>query len=347
MAPNKPKPAADESVVIPAAVLKNSKRSDEIHKAVYQAETPPPPAETPAPPKEAAPAPAPAPAPEPPPPPAEPPATPETPPNYEHLYRTWEGRYKSEVPRYKETLRSMQDRLAQAEATVADLQRSPTISPPEPSFEKLITDKDISEFGPELLDLVGRKAQEQLAPMLAKLQQENSDLKRQLSGTTRQVASTSRERMYHLLDDKCPQWNQLNEDENFISWLQLPDRYSGAIRSELLNAANERNDGPRVLAFFQGYLEEAASRSPRATPAPANAAAPVEPSAGKVPLESLAAPGRAKATATTPVPGEKPLITRADIASFYVNKSQGRYTAEQSKSYESEIWDAHRDGRIR
>jgi len=261
------------------------------------------------------------------------------------MYKSMKGRFDRSI-----------DQISQLQATVGDLQRQATRPPPKDdpaSFEKLITDKELSDYGPELLEVMGKKAKEEFAPLISRMQGRIDELEGQVRGTTREVVKSARQKMCETLNEQCPEWQELNEDPNFISWLQLPDRFSGAIRNDLLNAANERNDSPRVLAFFQGYLEEAARlpavaeqglpHTPGQLPAVASAQAPQ--SYAKVPLESLAAPGRAKNTAA-PAPVEKPIISRAQVSAFYANKAAGRYTTAEGDRLEAMIWDAKNEGRI-
>ena len=75
--------------------------------------------------------------------------------------------------------------------------------------------------------------------------------------------------------------------------------------------------------------------------------APAQPPAGKVPLEAFAAPGRAKTAAAT-APAEKPIITRAQIATFYADKAAGKYRGKEAEAdrLERMIFEAQRDGRI-
>jgi hypothetical protein len=88
----------------------------------------------------------------------------------------------------------------------------------------------------------------------------------------------------------------------FHDWLKLPDSFTGAIRHKLLTAAYEQNQTPQVLAFFNGFLAQEAALAPVTPGAPAPAAD------GKIPLDTLAAPGRAK-TAAANAPVEKPTFT--------------------------------------
>src|SRR5271166_4498650 len=171
--------ANDPNIKIPKVVKANADKADSLHKTAYNTPDPAtPPEATPpvtpaadAPTKDAA-SPSPAPqVPTPPPPPPPEPITPPPPPepqNWEHLYKTWKGRYDSELPRFKELTRSQQERIAQLETSVADLQQSgKNITQDDfTNFERLITEKEISDYGPELLEIIGKKAQETLAPTL-------------------------------------------------------------------------------------------------------------------------------------------------------------------------------------
>ena len=108
--------------------------------------------------------------------------------------------------------------------------------------------------------------------------------------------------------------------------------------------AFERNDTPRVQAFFTGFLAEEAALDPASgetgrTEAPAN----------KVSLENLAAPGRAKSAAATNAPAEKPIFTRAQIAKFYADAAAGKFKGRDAERdrLERQIFEAEREGRIR
>jgi ElaB/YqjD/DUF883 family membrane-anchored ribosome-binding protein len=336
-------PPVDSNVRIPKAVKDAAEKANTFYK---KPENPPGiSAPEPAPPekpvevaeKPAEPAPEPKPveaAPPPAPPPA--PVTQPVTPDYEHLYKSWKGRYDAEVPR-------LRSQVAALEAAIRERPQPPRETREE-RMERLITDKDLEDYGPDLLDVVGKKAKEEFNPLVQRLQRQISQLESRLQGVGTEVVKTARERLYVTLDDQVPDWRQLDEDPKFLNWLQLPDTYSGAIRHELLSAAYERNDAPRVVAFFRGFLAEEAANSPaKAEPVfPPPAAAPE-----KIPLESLAAPGRAKSTAAS-APVEKPIITRAQITKLYADKAAGRWRGKEAEfdRLEQMVYDAQRDGRI-
>jgi hypothetical protein len=216
---------------------------------------------------------------------------------------------------------------------------------PELSAERLITDDEVNDYGEDFLKVVGKKAKEEIAPILKKILAENEALKKKVEGMSGKVAQDAHSMLLSKLDEKLPNWREMNTNEAFLGWLSLPDPYSGDIRHNMLKAAYSQGDASRVLAFFNGFLAEEAAVAPvKGEPDPSVTTVP------KVPLSNLAAPGRAKtAAATTGAPAEKPIFTRAQIATFYADVASGKYRgrdADKSK-VEAMIFDAQREGRIR
>lgn len=267
--------------------------------------------------------------------------------SWEHRYKSMKGRYDQVEARQRQLL----DRIAQQDATIADLQvrltqqpREPATSPPPTRF---ITDEDEANYGSDLLDVVGRKAQEQIAAITDKYERKIAQLEARVQEVGGTVAQSAQERMMSALRSEIPNVMDINSNPNFIAWLKLPDVYSGAIRHDLLKAAWDRNDTARVMAFFKGFLSDEAATAPAGDPPDpsSNGTAP----APKVPLETFAAPGRAKTPAATSAPAEKPIITRAQISQFYAEVAAGKYRGKDAEKtrLEQMVFEAEREGRIR
>ncbi|HLL28972.1 MAG TPA: hypothetical protein VKT73_15150 [Xanthobacteraceae bacterium] len=263
--------------------------------------------------------------------------------DFKHKYQSLKGRFDQQAKALREagdTISTLRVQLAEA-ATAP-----PTRMPAEQSFKKLLTPDQEKEFGEEFLDVVGKKAQEVVVPELSVIRRELSELANRVSNTGQRITQEARRQLESTLTEHVPDWRQINVDPNFLDWLALPDTYSGDIRLSLLKSAYEANDASRVVAFFKGFLAEEAALVP-APALPDNP--PADPSAQpKVPLNSLAAPGRAKTAASNP-PAEKPVFTRAQIAQFYADVTANKYRGREKEkdSLEREIFAAQRDGRIR
>lgn len=332
----------DPNVKMPAAVRAAAARSDQMFnqfrdQPVTPAGNEPPaePAEATA--QEAAPEPAPQEAPAP----AQPaPRAPAEDESWEHKYKSVHGR----LLRQQDQMKSMADEIANLHNVIATMRAEPAEVPPELRAERLITDDEARDYGEDFLKVVGKKAKEELVPIIQQQASKIAELERRLSGVTEVVEKDGKQKMLDTLDQKLPAWRELNTNPEFISWLRLPDPFSGAIRHNMLKAAYDAGNANRVLAFFNGFLAEEAAVAP----------AKAEPDTGaqrlpKVPLESLAAPGRAKSAAGTSAPAEKPVFTRANIAAFYADVAAGRYRGRDADkaSVEKQIFDAQREGRIR
>jgi hypothetical protein len=171
------------------------------------------------------------------------------------------------------------------------------------------------------------------------------------------MAVSANDRMHEFMAERLAQWAAINNHPDFIAWSRLPDVFSGAIRQTLMQDAWNKGDGPRVEAFFRGFIAEQSALDPQwAQLAPAapvqqpqprpngnGSAAPAQP---RVTLESLAAPGRARSA--PPQPADKPVYTQQQILKFYTDVATGRFggTEADRAAIDADIIAAQHEGRI-
>lgn len=347
----------DPNVKIPAAVQRAAAAAAAAQAAAYPENQPPvepsPPAAPDgiviAPPAPPAPAPAHTPAPVTPPG-NEPPAPAPADQSWEHRFRSSEGRRT----KLEQLLSQANDRITSLESIIQDLQDA-RASAPAPAQQpttlatpaRLVTQQEESEFGPEMLDVMGRRAKEIVSPELEEMRLMLKGLEQKLTGTTTEIKRSARQDMLTTLDASMPEWRQVNNLPEFKTWLALPDPYFGVTRHSALLSAFEKNDTSRVLNFFKGFVSELAVTAPDETlPVVVEPAAPQP---AKTALESLAAPGRARTPAQTHAPAEKQIITTADINAFYAAKARGAYNGREAEfaALEHELFKAQREGRVR
>jgi hypothetical protein len=267
--------------------------------------------------------------------------------SWEHKYKSIHGRYvrsQEQIRQLTEQVRGLQDIVASMKTAPAPANQATSDGIPELDAENLITDDERADYGEDFLKVVGKRARQEVAPVINAYKAEIAQLKQQLEGFTGFVKQDSQQKLLSKLDEKLPNWREMNTNQEFLDWLSLPDPYSGGIRHDMLKAAYAQGDAHRVLAFFNGFLAEEAAVAP-ATSEPDASVTRVP----KVPLEKLAAPGRAKTAAASPAPAEKPLITRAQVAAFYAEVAAGKYRGrdDAKNKAEAEIFAAQREGRIR
>lgn len=347
----------DKDVKVPAAVRRAAEAAEAAQRAAYPEQAPAPDAPAPAPSgdtiviAEQPPAPQPAPtaavtsqgnepAPQ--------PAPTQWPPEVElefHRIRSSEGRKRAQL---EQALITANDRIAILENAVQEMQsRAPAPAPtPAPAPQRLITPEEENNFGPEMLDVVGRRARETISPELAELRAMMTSLEQRVTGTQTAIVQDAKQKMLARLDQDIPEWRQINVTNEFKAWLALTDPLFGVTRQSALLKAYEQNDTARVLKFFQGFVSELAASNPAPAPSagPSPAPAPARPS-----LEALAAPGRARVSAQQNAPTEKPIITTADVNAFYDAVRKGFYKGREAEkeALEQELFLAQREGRVR
>jgi hypothetical protein len=341
----------DPNVKIPGAIKALAAQADEVHKQTYAKDEPAkePAAEpakapeTPVTPTSNAPGE-----------PAKEPATPEpTKPgdqNWEHAFKSVNGRYQ----RAQETIRAnaseianMNTALQQMKARIAELESRGTSSLPT---DLALTPKEREDYGEEFLNVVAKQAKLIADEQTKGLRSEVQELKQRLQNVGTKVATNARGEMKKVLSELVPNWKEINENDEFLNWLALRDPFSGAIRHNLLKQAWSANDADRVLAFFRGFQSEA-SLAPAGSQQDNSQPAGDKPPAnnGKIPLENLAAPGRASTAGATSAPAEKPIITSAQIAKFHNDVIRGAYRGREKEKdqMDSAIFEAIREGRVR
>lgn len=261
---------------------------------------------------------------------------------------TWERRYNSMKGRHEraqQQINEMSERISSLQNVIAQMQaRSAQPEQREqPKYAKLITPEEENDYGQEFLGVVGKKAKEELLPEVEQLRSKLADLEAKYSGVSNVINQSSYDRMLSYLDSNIQGWRDQNNDPEFVSWLKLPDAFSGAIRQKLLMDAWEAHEAPRVAAIFRGFLAEEAA----VDPARGESHRPTE--VEKVPLETLAAPGRAKTAAgSTESPAEKPTFTQAQITRFYADVAARKYEGREAEKerLEQQIFIASREGRV-
>src|SRR5262245_2589577 len=203
-------------------------------------------------------------------------------PDAEQRYRVLQGKYNAEVPRLQtqvreqgDTIKQLRDQLTATQTLLASLSGQqasapagnapPAGTPAAP--KKLVQDEEIREFGADLIDVVRRAAREEIAQQVpavveqrvAPVAQRVDQVAQAAGSVVKSVQQNDQQSVLDLLADKVPNWTTVNEDPEFLAWLDQRDSYSGARRGDMLSQAYKAHDGPRVVAFFNGFLKEHAT----------------------------------------------------------------------------------------
>jgi len=234
----------------------------------------------------------------------------------------------------------LNERINNMEMLLATVQAPPSEPKVAPRY---VTDDDLETYGEDFINMVDRVASEKIEAVRQEYEDKFGRLEGQVNGFSKVVTQDAKDKMRNYLTNNISDWRKINVAPEFKDeWLMQPDDLTGQIRKDMLLSAWERNDAPRVAAFFRTFLREQAIENgePLEQPQPAPVRAPA------LKLGAFAAPGRVKqAQAPNAQPNRQP-ITRNFIKSFYADVTAGRITPERKAEIERDIWAAQSTGLI-
>jgi hypothetical protein len=274
-----------------------------------------------------------------------PPATPSTPADLDENDQTWKHRYLAMQGRYnatQKTVGEMQEQMTQLANELMLAQRAPQAKPRSSQRPVYLTEKDVENYGPDLIDVTQRAALHAVQPKLAEVEAQNEALRKRL-------AVDARRRLDQAVAAAVPDYKEIDRNPRWHRWLLGIDVLSSRVRQQLLNEAISSGNAPRVISFFEGFRQEEAATGHAESASLAQQ--PAAPRAATIPLASLAAPGRARPATggDTSFPPDKPIYTRSQIAQLYRLHQKGAYVGREAEwqRQDADIIAAGREGRIR
>lgn len=254
---------------------------------------------------------------------------------WQHKYLTLKGMYDAEVPRLHAQVRELTQQVQTLIAEAATAKAKPA---PEPTPSKsLITDKDAEAFGSDLLDLIDRATEQKIAVFRdreAQLVAEVNELRGKLGSVSERQVVSDKDRFLMALSQQVADWEQINTDQGFLTWLAEVDPVYGLPRQAALNSAYEAFDAVRTANIFRQY---------KATLAPAP-----QPQQANQELQRQVAPTRSRASSAPAATADQGRVfTQGEIAQFYEEWRRGLIDNDEAVRMEREIQAAIVAGRIR
>lgn len=254
---------------------------------------------------------------------------------WERKYHVLQGKFDAEVPRLHQQVREMQTQMHQLIAEKSALEAT---KPAEiVSTSSLITDEDKEAFGPDLIDLIERATEAKVATLKsseAQLKEEIKQLKGQLGSVEERQVVSDKDRFLVALSQQVPDWEILNVNQGFLTWLQDVDPVYGIPKHVALTNAYETGDVARVASIFKTYKQTLAPAAPQAK-------------SNQQELQRQVAPTRTRSTSSPNDNMDKPVYSNGDIEKFYSDWRRGYYTDDEAASMEQQIHAAIAEGRVR
>lgn len=163
--------------------------------------------------------------------------------DWEQKYRVLQGKYNAEVPRISEDLRRAHERIQTLEQ---QLQQALAQMPQRT--------QDAEEGGGDPFESLADEYPDDLVSVLKSQAQQIQQLTAQLQNVQGQTQRTTRQTFESQLAAAVPDWQAINNDQNFIKWLSRPAPYmNGVSLHNLLSDAYQRGDVQSVAKFFTDY----------------------------------------------------------------------------------------------
>ena len=204
-----------------------------------------------------------------------------------------------------------------------------------------MTDKDVANFGPELIDLQRRVAAEVMAEVrqehgseLAKRDAYIAQLEAKLGVVSERQVVSDQDRFWSALTHAVPGWETINASDDFLRWLGEVDPVYGVARDNALQIAYQRLDSPRVISIFQAYIQ--------ATTPPETQSQQKQDE-----LQQLQQPSRTHAPGPNTPASTQRVWSQQEIAQFYDAWRRGEIKPEDAVRIEAEIDAAVASGRVR
>jgi hypothetical protein len=247
---------------------------------------------------------------------------------------TLKGKYDAEVPRLHAQMRELN---TQVQTLLAETAARASQSTPEPTPAKtLITEQDKEAFGSDLLDLIDRATESKISGFRdreSQLQAEIAELKGKLGNVTERQVVSDKDRFISALASQVPDWEALNVDQGFLTWLAEVDPVYGLPRQAALNGAYEAFDANRTAAIFKQYKA---------------LVTPAQQTTQNRDLQRQVAPTRSRSTAAPATSSaEKKIYSQQEISTFYNDWMKGHLNSAEAEQMEREIHAAINEGRVR
>jgi hypothetical protein len=262
---------------------------------------------------------------------------------YQQKYQTLQGMFNAEVPRLTSENTQLSERLSHMEQLFATMQAAPAPEPaPAPKPASTLTEAELEEWG-ESIDIMRKVSQEtagahqqQIAGLEATIQQLQGTVIPRVEQIAGQQAQTTEQIFWSNLSLAVPEWEVINDNQDFRTWLLEVDPLTGYSKQAFLDSATNDRDADRVAGFFTSWQRVNGTSQAQPNRSDSNSE-----------LERQITPGRSRGGGL-PTGNQSVTYSPKEIESFYDAVRKGEYKGkeEERDKLERDIFAAQAEGRI-
>jgi len=174
-------------------------------------------------------------------------------------YEFLQGKYNAEIKEKPDELRQQIDRLSQ------EMQRfraeSERLRQENESLRHQSSNgnsdylREIRENYPDIATAFDEQGKQSRAKEgeVQKMKDEISRLTGSVDQSQKSIHASNRAQFFERLSEKVSDWEEINVQQSWITWLGQRDKYSGRTRQELLDQAANELDVKRAATFFEDF----------------------------------------------------------------------------------------------
>jgi uncharacterized coiled-coil protein SlyX len=253
--------------------------------------------------------------------------------DFKQKYNTLRGKYDAEVPRLHSQVKELTEKLKAIEANA----KKEAEAPKPKEKVSYVTDADREEFGEELIDVQRRVAREVSQEYEERFEKQEAIIKAlqdQLSNTGNQIGEMGFSQKLHQL---VPDFDQIDNDERWVEWLNEYDPIIRGPRRDLAQQAFDKGDAEAVAHYVKLFRESITPvvEEPRDT--------------RKAELEKQVSPNRTSSTRTQSTGREGKVYSAREVDGVWtkIRNLNARGDFEAATKLEAEITAAYLEGRVR
>lgn len=254
--------------------------------------------------------------------------------SFKQKYATLRGKYDAEVPRLHQQVKELTDQMNAIRREAEAAKKAEAEKPKEKV--SYVTDADREEYGDDLIDFQRRVAKEASQEYEDRFEQQArviEQLQQQISNTGSQVGEVG---FTQKLNALVPGFDQLDNDERWVAWLNEYDPMTRGPRRDQAQAAFNAGDAEAVahyVSLFRESVEPVANgKSDRDTE-----------------LEKQVTPSRSASTVTKSSGKDSKVYSEKELNNAWTKirtlNTQGKY--DDAEKLEAELTAAYMEGRVK
>jgi len=252
---------------------------------------------------------------------------------FEQKYSTLKGKYDAEVPRLHQQVRELTEQMNAINKQAEAVKKAKAEKPREKV--SYVTDADREEYGDDLIDFQRRVAKEVSQDYEERFEQQEKvieELRTQVSNTGSQVGEVG---FAQKLNNLVPGFDQLDNDERWVAWLNEYDPMTRGPRRDQAQAAFNSGDAEAVAHYVSLFRESAKPVNGRGD--------------HQAELEKQVTPNRSANSSSKSVGRESKIYSAGELEKGWTKirtlNTSGKY--DDAAKLEAELTLAYMEGRVK